>query len=162
MKFIKSLLLILSICFFQTSCSKEEKVTILKEQNLESQMMELYYEGYEAFLERDTLYAAKKFNEAELIFPQSDWAPISALMTAYIYYADDYYPDAIYHLERYLKVYPTHQDKDYAHYLLAMCYYENIVDEKRDLGPLLNAKKEFEYLIKNHPGTEFASDAKFK
>ncbi len=162
MKFTKRFLLILLICFLQISCSKEEKVTVLKEQNLQSQMMELYYEGYEAFLQRDTLYAAKKFNEAELIFPQSDWAPISALMTAYVYYADDYYPDAIYHLERYLKVYPNHPDKDYAHYLLAMCYYENIVDEKRDLGPLLNAKKEFEYLVKNHPGTEFASDAKFK
>ena len=125
-------------------------------------MIELYEQGYEAFLERDTLFAAKKFNEAELIFPQSDWAPIAALMTAYVYYADDYYSDAIYHLERYLKVYPKHKDIDYAHYLLGMCFYENIVDEARDLKPLLNAKREFEILIKDYPSTEFAIDANFK
>ena len=147
MKFTIRVLLILFIFFLQTSCSKKEKITVLKQQDLQSQMIELYYEGYEAFLERDILFAAKKFNEAELIFPQSNWAPISALMTAYIYYSDDYYSDAIYHLERYLKVYPNHKDKDYGHYLLGMCYYENIIDEKRDLGPLLNAKKEFEYLL---------------
>ena len=139
-----------------------EKVTILENRDLKSQMIELYEQGYEAFLDRDTLFAAKKFNEAELIFPQSDWAPIAALMTAYVYYSDDYYSDAIYHLERYLKVYPKHKDIDYAHYLLGMCFYENIVDEARDLKPLLNAKREFEILIKDYPNTEFAIDANFK
>ena len=151
------------LAIFLFSCSgKEEKVSVLKEGSLEDQMIELYYEGYEAFLENDTLFAAKKFNEAELIFPQSDWAPTAALMTAYVYYADDYYSDAIYHLERYLKVYPNHKEISYGHYLLAMCFYENIIDEKRDLGPLLKAKSEFEYVIKNYPDTEFAIDAKFK
>ena len=151
------------IIFSQISCSaKKEKITILENKDLQSQMMELYAEGYEAFLERDILFAAKKFNEAELIFPQSEWAPIAALMTAYVYYSDDYYSDAIYHLERYLKLYPSHKDIDYGHYLLGICFYENIIDEARDLGPLLSAKKEFELLIKDFPNTEFALDAKFK
>jgi outer membrane protein assembly factor BamD len=150
------------ILLFQISCSKEEQITILENKDLKSQMIELYEEGYEAFLDKDTLFAAKKFNEAELIFPQSEWAPIAALMTAYVYYADDYYTDAIYHLERYLKIYPKHKDVDYAHYLLGMCFYENIIDEGRDLGPLLNAKKEFEILTKEYPNTEFAIDANFK
>ena len=150
------------IILINISCSKEEKVTILENRDLKSQMIELYEQGYDAFLDRDTLFAAKKFNEAELIYPQSDWAPIAALMTAYVYYADDYYSDAIYHLERYLKVYPKHKDIDYAHYLLGMCFYENIVDEARDLKPLLNAKREFEILIKDYPNTEFAIDANFK
>ena len=144
------------------SCSKKEKITILENRDLQSQMSELYMDGYEAFLDKDTLFAAKKFNEAELIFPQSDWAPIAALMTAYVYYADDYYSDAIYHLERYLKVYPKHKDIDYGHYLLGICFYENIVDEGRDLGPILKAKEQFEILIKNYPKTEFAIDASFK
>ena len=139
--FLKRYFFILIIIFL-SSCGKEEKVSILKNKDLQSQMIELYAEGYEAFLEQDTLFAAKKFNEAELIFPQSEWAPIAALMTAYVYYSDDYYSDAIYHLKRYLKVYPKHKDIDYAHYLLGMCFYENIIDEKRDLGPLLNAKKQ--------------------
>ena len=117
---------------------------------------------YIEFLNGDVLYAAKKFNEAELIFPQSEWAPIAALMSAYVYYSDDYYSDAIYELERYLKVYPKHKNKDYAHFLLAMCYYENIIDEKRDLKPLLKSKKEFEFIIKEYPSTDFAADAQFK
>ena len=125
-------------------------------------MIALYNEGYEEFLDGDSLYAAKKFNEAELIFPQSEWAPIAALMTAYVYYADDYYSDAVSELERFLKVYPNHKDTDYAHFLLAMCFYENIIDEKRDLGPLLRSKKEFEFIIKEYPSTDFATDAKFK
>ncbi len=159
--FLKSLIIIV-IIFFQFSCSKKEKITVLENKDLKSQMIDLYAEGYEAFLDRDTLFAAKKFNEAELIFPQSDWAPVAALMTAYVYYSDDYYSDAIYHLERYFKVYPNHKNIDYGHYLLGMCYYENIIDEGRDLKPLLNAKKEFEILTKNYPNTEFAIDAKFK
>lgn len=144
------------------SCGKEEKVTILQNQDIEDQMIELYNQGYTEFLNGDTLFAAKKFNEAELIFPQSEWAPVAALMTAYVYYSDDYYGDAISELTRFLKVYPNHKDIDYAHFLLAMCYYENIIDEKRDLAPLIKAKKEFEHIINEYPGTDFASDAVFK
>ena len=162
MNFFLKYTIITVIILSQISCSKKEKVTILKNKDLKSQMTELYEDGYEAFLERDTLFAAKKFNEAELIFPQSEWAPIAALMTAYVYYSDDYYSDAIYHLERYLKVYPKHKDIDYGHYLLGMCYYENIIDEGRDLEPLIKAKKEFEILTDNYPNTEFAIDASFK
>ena len=144
------------------SCTPKEKISVINENDLESQMIELYEEGYQEYLNGDSLYAAKKFNEAELIFPQSQWAPKAALMSAYVYYADDYYSDAIYELERFLKVYPNHYNKDYAHFLLAMCYYENIVDEKRDLNPLLKSKKEFEFIIKEFPSTDFAADAQFK
>ena len=149
--------------FFLVSCAKEKKVSVLSEGDLDEQMVTLFEEAYEAFFEDgDSIFAAQKFNEAELIFPQSEWAPVAALMTAYVYYSDDYYKDAIYHLERYLKVYPNHKDKSYAHYLLAMCYYENIIDEQRDLAPLLNAKKEFKFILNKYPDTDFALDAKFK
>ncbi len=144
------------------SCAQKEKISVLDEDDIESQMIALYEEGYQEFLDGDSLYAAKKFNEAELIFPQSQWAPKAALMSAYVYYSDDYYQDAIYELERFLKVYPNHSNRDYAHFLLAMCYYENIVDEKRDLGPLLKSKKEFEFIIAEFSSTDFAADAQFK
>ena len=162
MKVILKFLIVIFVFSLIISCSKKEKVTILKEKDLSEQMTELYEEAYKEFLDGDALYAAKKFNEAELIFPQSSWAPIAALMSAYVYYSDDYYSDSIYELERYLKVYPKHKNKDYAHFLLAMCYYENIVDEKRDLDPLLKSKKEFEFIIKEYPSTDFAADAQFK
>ena len=162
MKLLKIFLTLIFLVALFSSCSKKEKISVLQEQDLESQMIELYNEAYREFLDGDIVYAAKKFNEAELIFPQSEWAPIAALMTAYVYYSDDYYPDAIFELERFLKVYPDHKDVSYARFLLGMCYYENIIDEKRDLGPLLKSKNEFQFVIDNYPSTEFAIDAQFK
>ena len=125
-------------------------------------MISLYEEGYQELLNGDTLYAANKFREAELIFPQSEWAPMASLMSAYAYYSDDYYLEAIDQIKDYMRKYPNHINNDYAHFILAMCYYENIVDEKRDLDPLLNSKKEFELIIREYPDTDFALDAKFK
>ena len=153
---------IILLFFGLISCSNKEKISEIKEQDIQKQMIALFDEGYSEFLNGDTLYAAKKFNEAELIFPQSEWAPVAALMTAYVYYSDDYYRDAISELERFLKVYPNHKDIDYAYFLLAMCYYENIVDEKRDLEPLIKSRDTFQYVVKNFPTTDFATDAKFK
>ena len=116
----------------------------------------------EALNDGDVLFAAKKFNEAEILFPQADSAPQSALMAAYSYYIQDYYGDAVAELKRFLKVYPTHKDIDYAFYLLAISYYEQIVDEKKDLQSILNAKENFNIILKNYPNTEYAIDAEFK
>ena len=157
---IKILLLILSILL--VSCSKEEKISIIEEVSVEAQMIEAFEIGYEELINGDTIYAAKKFNEAELLYPQSQWAPKAALMAGYTYYSDNYYGDAIFEIERYLKTYPNHKNVDYGHFLLAMCYYETIIDEKRDLKPLLKAKKKFEFIMNNFPNTDFSMDAKFK
>ena len=161
MKNIFKILLVL-IIFFQVSCSKEEKISLIEEDSINQQMISLYQEGYEELLDGDSLFAAKKFNEAELIFPQSPWAPMASLMAAYSFYSQDYYFDAIYQIEDYLKKYPNHKNKDYAHFILAMCYYENIIDVKRDLEPLLKAKKEFEFIVEKYPDTDFSLDSKFK
>ena len=157
---IKILFLILTILL--VSCSKEEKISIIEEENVEAQMIEAFEIGYEELINGDTIYAAKKFNEAELLYPQSQWAPKAALMAGYTYYSDNYYGDAIFEIERYLKTYPSHINVDYGHFLLAMCYYETIIDEKRDLEPLLKAKRKFEFVMNNFPNTDFSMDAKFK
>tara|TARA_B110000027_G_C16089663_1_gene287773 strand:- start:479 stop:1306 length:828 start_codon:yes stop_codon:yes gene_type:complete len=146
----------------QTSCSKEEKISIIDSTNIEQQMIGLYEEGYKELLKGDAIYAANKFKEAELIFPQSDWAPMASLMAAYSYYSQDYYFDAEEQIEDYLKRYPNHPNRDYAQFILAMCYYENIVDEKRDLEPLLNAKNTFKLILTEYPDTDFALDAEYK
>jgi outer membrane protein assembly factor BamD len=151
-------ILILSSC----SIKDEDQKSILQDQEVELQMIQAYEKGKKALEEGDVLFAAKMFMEAELLFPQSDWAPKSSLMTAYAYYSQSYYTDAIFELERYFKVYPTHPRQDYAHYLLALCYYETIVDEKKDLQPLNKAKEEFEFVIKEYPDTDYAMDSKFK
>ena len=145
------------------SCSKEvPNKTLIKEKSLESQVEEAYKEGMEALNAGDVLFAARKFNEAEILFPQADSAPHSALMAAYSYYTQDYYGDAIAELKRFLKVYPFHKDLEYVYYLLAVCYYEQIVDEKKDLQSILNAKENFNIIIKNYPNSEYAIDAEFK
>jgi len=152
--------LIILLCL---SCSKKEiEKSKINEVNLESQMIEAYEEGLKELKGGDVIYAAKKFNEAEILFPQSEYAPKSALMAAYSYYSQNYYGDAIAELIRFLRVYPNHKDIAYAEYLLGLCYYEQIVDEKKDLQSIVNAKKTFRNLISKYPESEFATDATFK
>ena len=162
MKYFANILIIL-IFLFLNSCSKDKKkIDIIEEEDIELQMIDSYKEGIKALEEGDVLFAAKKFNEAELVYPQSDWAPKSALMSAYSYYIQDYYGDAIFELNRFIKTYPKDLRLSYAHFLLGMCYYEQIVNEKKDLGPILKAKEKFNYILKNYPDTDFALDAQFK
>ena len=144
------------------SCSGEKKVSVIKEKNINTQMIEAFEEGYKELENGDVLFAAKKFNEAELLYPQSEWAPKAALMAAYSYYSQDYYYDAEYELNRFLKVYPNEKNVPYAHYLLGMVYYERIVDEKKDLKPLVMAEKKFKFIEKNYPNTDFALDSSYK
>ena len=161
---MKKLNIIISIfLFFIIACSKEEKeISVIKETSQDLEMVTAYKEAYKALDEGDPYFAAKKFLEAELLFPQSEWAPRSALMASYSYYMQNYYSEALYNLNRFLKTYPTNKNIAYANYLIAMCYYETIEDEKRDSAPLLKAKNQFNFIIKNYPNSEFAMDGKFK
>ena len=151
------------VIIINTSCSKEIiKESELKEKSLNLQMIEAYKEGLTSLEGGDVLFAAKKFNEAEILYPQSIWAPRAALMAAYSYYIQDYYGDAVAELERFIKVYPKHENLDYAYFLLATSYYEQIIDEKKDLQSLLKAKKNFLFIVKNYANTDYAIDASFK
>ena len=151
------------IVIFCTSCSKDvSKISVINEKSLNSQVLEAYKEGMKSLESGDSIFAAKKFNESEILFPQSEWAPKSALMAAYAYYLQDYYGDAIAELKRFIKVYPQHKNLDYAYYLLAISYYEQIVDEKKDLQSILNAKETFNIVIKKFPVTDYALDSEFK
>ena len=157
--FFLSLFIILSII----SCAeKEEKVSLIKENVLEMQMIEAYNEGLKEFNNGDVFFAAKKFNEVELLYPQSIWAPRSILMAAYSYYSQMYFTDAIVEIERFLDKYKNHPNTDYAYYLLAICHYNLIVDEKKDLGEIIKAKEYFIFLVEEFPNTDFAEDSKFK
>ena len=162
MKYILKLTILL-LFIATNSCSKDvKKISKITEVNQEDEMISAYQEGIRSLDDGDAFFAAKKFLEAELLYPQSDWAPKSSLMAAYSYYIQDYYSQAIFNLERFIKTYPQDIRVNYAHYLLGICYYENIGGEKKDLQPLITAKKEFNFVIKNYPKTDFAIDAKFK
>ena len=158
-KFIHFFLIFILI----TSCAKEKiEETKINEKKLDLQVLEAYEAGVEALESGDVIFAAKKFNEAEMLFPQSEWAPKSALMAAYSYYLQDYYGDAIAELQRFIKVYPKHKNLDYAYFLLATSYYEQIVDEKKDLNSIIRSREYFSYIIQNFPNTDYALDANFK
>ena len=162
MNFFKFFCLLI-IVTLTISCSKEKvKKSVINEKNLDAQVYEAYQKGMDSLEVGDVLFAAKKFNEAEILFPQSDYAPRAALMAAYSYYTQDYYGDAIAELERFIRVYPNHPRNDYAEYLLGLCFYEQIVDEKKDLQSITDAKITFQNLIKKYPKTDFAIDANYK
>lgn len=148
---------------FLVGCSKDKKeISQIKETNQELEIFTAYKEAYEALDLGDPYFAATKFLEAELLFPQSEWAPRSALMASYSYYMQNYYEEALLNLNRYLKTYPLDENLVYAHYLIAMCYYETIEDEKRDTGSLIKARDNFIFILENYSNTDFALDAKFK
>jgi len=160
---IKNFILFVILIFFSFACTKEVSKDIeIKEKNIELQVMEAYNEGLKELEAGDVLYAAKKFNEVEIMFPQSKWAAKSTLMAAYAYYSQDYYYDTIEELKIFLRKYPKHEDIDYANYMMALAYYEQIVDEKKDLNSILLSKEKFKFVINEFPETDYALDAKFK
>jgi len=163
MKFNKTIYLI-TIIFLLFSCAKEKikQETLINENQLDLQVLESYQSGLKYLEEGDVLFAAKKFNEVEELYPQSNWAPKSALMAAYAYYSKDYYSDAIFELKRFIKIYPNHKNLDYANYLLALSYYEQIVDEKKDTSAILKAKEYFNIVVRDFSGTDYELDSKFK
>ena len=158
-KFI-NLLIIIAFVF---SCTKESKETLnIKKVSQDLEIITVYNDAYENLNNNDPYVASRKFLEAELLYPQSIWAPRSALMASYSFYLQNYYSEAILNLNRYLKTYPSDKNLPYAYYLIAMCNYEMIEDEKRDIGPLVEAKKNFNIVVERYPNTDFALDAEFK
>ena len=160
----KKLIIIFSF-FVLVSCvnnNEKEINNVITNDDLESDMIEAYNEGLKALNLGDAVYASKKFNEAELLFPQSEWAPKALLMSSYAYWSQQYYSNSISELKRFIEVYPTHNNLDYAYYLLAINYYDSISDEKKDLKSLLESKKYFEIILEKFSDTDYSLDAKYK
>ena len=162
MNFFLKIILILVVLILQSCTQEKKEISAIKENDQKKEMVSSYKEAKNFLNNGDAISAAKKFLETELIFPQSSWAAKSVLMASYSYYSQDYYSEAIFNLKRYLSTYPNDERTSYAHFLLAICYYEGIVNEKKDLEPLIEAKKEFNFIIKNYPNSEYAIDSKFK
>ena len=158
---LKIFLIFLLSVFLLFSCSKKN-VEIASKLTEEEFVVSLYAEAVEALKKGDAFYAGKKFKEAESLLPQSEWAAKASLMASYADYSRNSYSDSIFGLERHIKNYPADKNISYAHYLIAMCYYEQILDEKKDLRPLLQAKKKFEFILINFPETDYAIDSSFK
>ena len=158
----KLLILLIFVSIISCSSKVEKEITKLKETDQEQEMISAYREAMESLKKGDYFFASKKFLEAELLFPQSEWAPKSALMASYSYYMQNFYSEAVFNLERYISTYPKDKNISYGHYLLAMCFYENIENEKKDLAPLIKAKNKFINIRKEYPDSDFSLSAKLK
>ena len=155
-KIISSLLLILLL----VSCSKKEpEINIPADQD---KSFEIYKEAVEAMNRGDYFYASKKFLEAEPIMPKIEFSAKASLMSSYCLYLINFYPEATANLERFINQYPADKNVAYAHYLIAIVLYEQILDEKKDINPLIQSKEKIEFFLKNFPDTEYALDLKFK
>ena len=160
----KHIIFLFIYIIFIVSCSKDKSKVdqVLLEQDVEAEMILAYKEGMKQLEKGDALYASRKFDEAEILFPQSIWAAKASLMSAYALYSQNYYDDAIFNLERHIKNYPKDKNLVYAHYLIAICYFEQLYDERKDLKPLVKAREKFEHILKKYPNTDYAIDAKWK
>ena len=155
------LILLLSV-FLLLACSKKNNKEIVSEPTEKEMVVAIYAEGVDALKKGDAFYAAKKFKEAESLLPQSKWAAKASLMASYAEYSRNAFSNSIFGLERHIANYPADKNIPYAHYLIAICYYEQILDEKKDLQPLVQAKEKFEFIMLTYPETDYATDARFK
>ena len=159
---IKNFTILLISFFLFFSCSKKETQTVVSEPTDELKAELIYKEAVEALQDGDAFRAGNKFKEVEYLVPQSEWAAKASLMASYSDYSRNAYSNALFGLERHIKNYPGDKNLPYAHYLIAICYYEQILDEKKDLLPLLKAKEKFEFIMLTFPQTDYATDARFK
>ena len=129
----KNLLVLLLSIFLLFACSKKNNEKVVSEPTEVEVAASIYAEAVEALKEGDAFYASKKFEEVESLLPQGKWASKASLMASYAEYSRNAYSNAIFKLERHINTYPADENMPYAHYLIAICYYEQILDCLGDL-----------------------------
>mgnify|MGYP002820525194 CR=1 FL=1 len=149
------------IFFLFFSCSKKEP-TVVQEPSDKEKAIELYQEAVTNMDDGFYFQAAKQFTEAEIILDSIEFSAKASLMSSYCYYLINFYDEAIENLEKFIKKYPADKNIPYAHYLITISYYERILDEEKDITPLLKSKEKINFFLKNYPDTEYALDLKFK
>ena len=154
------LIIILILMGLFVSCSKNKEE--IYNPSKPTDPYKLYNEGLEAFKVNNFFFANKKFSEAELNFTKPELAAKSSIMASYSLYGINFYLEAEENIKRYLKTYPADKNIIYAKYLLAIIYYEQISDEKKDLEPLLKAREAIDIFLSKYPDTDYATDLRFK
>ena len=132
------------------------------EEYVERPVGEIYNTALDALGEQDYETAAAEFDEVERQHPYSVWARRAILMSAYSYYRDEEYEQAILAAQRYITLYPGADDTPYAYYLVSICFYEQISDVTRDQRKTEEALAALEEIQRRYPDSEYARDAAFK
>lgn len=143
---------------FLSSCATQQETVLSENATVE----ELYNHAHN-YLER-TAYqkAAETFDRVEMEHPYSKWATKSKLMSAYSYYKDEKYDDAINALDRFIRLHPGNKDIAYAYYLRGVCFYDQIAPSQKEQSATKDAYDSFTQVITMFPDSEYAKDAKAK
>jgi outer membrane protein assembly factor BamD len=122
----------------------------------------LYATGADRMDRRQWSQAVQYFQEVERQHPYSEWSRRSILMQAFAHYEANNYDEAIADADRFISLYPGNPAAAYAHYLKAICYFEQIVDVGRDQAATGQALSNLRDVIQRYPRTEYAEDARLK
>jgi outer membrane protein assembly factor BamD len=128
----------------------------------EHTVAQLWQAGLDELKDENYGTAAKIFDAVEQQHPYSVWATRAQLMAAYADYQGLRYDDAIDALTRFIELHPGNPHVDYAYYMRAICYYEQIADIRRDQRASQQAYEGFNEVIRRFPETAYARDASFK
>ena len=123
---------------------------------------ELYDEALDLAIGGNAKKAAPIFEEVERQHPYSDLAVRSQIMAAWAFYQDNDYPKATASLDRFIELNPADPLVEYAYYLKALSYYEQIVDVERDAEMTLLALTAFDDLLRRFPEGTYSRDARLK
>ncbi|MBR1948468.1 MAG: outer membrane protein assembly factor BamD [Alphaproteobacteria bacterium] len=148
--------IVFGLLLFTVACASTQNET----QSLSAE--DLYKQAYAEMEQTAWSRAAQSFEQIELEHPYSKLAAKAKLMSAYAYYKDEKYDDAILSLDRFIRYHPGNKDIDYAYYMKGMCYYDQIVGSEKDQENTAKAEEAFNQVIVRFPQSQYAKDAKGK
>jgi len=151
---------LLSSFLFFSACSSNKKTNDLEQIDLP--VDSLYNNALDSVYNGNPKEAASLFEEVDRQHPYSSWAVKAQIMAAWAYYEANDYPRALSTLERYIQLYPAHEDTEYAYYLRALCYYEQIVGVERDAAMTKRSMDAFSELLRRFPDGVYAQDGQLK
>lgn len=153
------LLVSLSLVTILGGCSSSSEV---EKEQIEKPVEVLYNEAAAAMDGKNYAQAATLFQEVERQHPYSQWATHAQLMSAYASFENEDYVDAQLALDRFIQLHPGHKDLDYAYYLRALTYYNQISDVRRDQKMTVEALKGFDEVLRRFPESKYARDSLLK
>ena len=153
---MKKVFALLGLTLMFTACASDKE----EWDNMSAE--DLYNVSWENLEKTKYEKAASGFEKVETDHPYSKWAVKSKLMSAYSYYKNEKYDDAILALDRFIKYHPGNKDVAYAYYLKGMCYYDRITTADKDQGDTAKAEETFRLLIELFPDSKYAADARQK
>jgi outer membrane protein assembly factor BamD len=145
-----------------TGCARTSQSTRADQSYVARDVETLYNFAKDRLDRKQYKAAAQLFDEVERQHPYSVWARRAQLMSAFSYYMSRDYQEAILAAQRFLSLHPGNRDAPYAYYLVAMSYYEQIIDVSRDQKVTQQALDALNELVRRYPDTRYAADARLK